>query len=255
LTVRPLGSHGQGSLEDFLAASYSATVPGVTIARTIAHGHARQAAALLSQARTASAWRRRRLYRSVQAECLVALALSLTDEEVVRTRGTQPTFAPPPRRPAMAPRTPTTPTSELDAALINLYGEGWSQAVADKLYVRLLGPHGEDHDPMLEGDPLIAPYFAGRTRRRWLERHQALFLRALVQGNEYEGRSLTEAHLGVVNVLNQEPITDAVFDRVVWHVVEVLKELECPQSLIDQVSGAILDLRDQVVAQVAAEPE
>jgi hypothetical protein len=140
------------------------------------------------------------------------------------------------------------PVGKLDADLIDLYGDDWSVTVADRLYVRLLGPRGDDHDPMLEGDPLIAPYFADRMNRRWLELHQAAFLRALVRSEDYSGRQLAEAHAGVVNRLTDAPITNEVFDRMVGHAVAVLEEMECPKLLTDQVARVVRGLRGQVVA-------
>lgn len=136
--------------------------------------------------------------------------------------------------------------------LVELYGEDWSSAVADRLYTLMLGPDTDDNDPLLAGDPLVAPYFlhrnGTRVNRRMLARHQAWFLRVVAGDGEWTHRSIREVHADVVHWQTGEGVTDEVYDRVVGHVVVVLRELRVPEPLFVALTGAVEDLRSEVVA-------
>jgi hemoglobin len=120
--------------------------------------------------------------------------------------------------------------------------------VARRLYRRILGPRGTD--PGETGDPQLVPYFrrpdGTYIDRDRLERHMSHFLMAALGGpRKYTGRGMaaTHGHLG---------ITDAAFDQVLWHVVQVLRELAVPDEWIGEVGAAVAPLRPAIVTAPTA---
>ena len=115
--------------------------------------------------------------------------------------------------------------------------------VAQMLYVRILGPRGTDATET--GDPELVPYFRNQDGtlidRDRLERHMSHFLMAALGGpKRYTGRGMAAAHAG-------RYITDEAFDRVLGHVVAVLRELGVQQDWIAEVGAAVAPLREPVV--------
>ena len=94
-------------------------------------------------------------------------------------------------------------------------------------------------------DATLAGYFA-RTDMRRQKMHMRAFLAVALGGPEiYRGRDMAAAHAGL-------GITDAVFDRVVDHLVATLIELAVPTELIVAIGEKVAPLRALVVAQRAA---
>ena len=119
--------------------------------------------------------------------------------------------------------------------------------VAQMLYVRILGPRGTD--PMETGDRKLVPFFCesdgSLIDRDRLERHMSHFLMAALGGpKRYTGRGMTAAHAG-------RWITDEAFDRVLGHVVAVLRELGVPEPWIGEIGRTVAPLREAVVTAPA----
>ena len=119
-----------------------------------------------------------------------------------------------------------------EATLYQQLGEGEGIAVVvDRLY------------ELIMGDETLAPYFAG-TRLVEQKRHMALFLAAATGGpNGYKGLDLDAAHAG-------RGITDADFDRVIGYAATALAGAGVAPETIDEVAGALMPLRAQVVTAV-----
>lgn len=106
-------------------------------------------------------------------------------------------------------------------------------AVVDNLYRHIIG------------DETLAPFFEG-TDMVEQKRHMALFLAVATGGpSGYRGRDIDAAHAG-------RGITDADFDRVIGHAATALAEAGVDDETIQTVAGALLPLRDQVVADASA---
>lgn len=120
--------------------------------------------------------------------------------------------------------------------------------VAQRLYVRILGPRGTA--PAETGDPELVPFFrdadGSLIDRDRLERHMSHFLMAALGGpKRYTGRGMAAAHAG-------RYITDEAFDRVLGHVVAVLRELGVREDWIGEVGTAVAPLREAIVTAPAA---
>jgi hemoglobin len=122
-----------------------------------------------------------------------------------------------------------------EATLYQKLGEGDGIAVVvNRLY------------ELIMGDETLAPYFA-TTSLVEQKRHMALFLAAATGGpNGYMGLDLDAAHAG-------RGITDADFDAVIGYAATSLAEAGVAPDAIDQVAGALLPLRSQVVAEPTVE--
>lgn len=115
--------------------------------------------------------------------------------------------------------------------------------VSRRLYVRILGPAGTD--PAITGDPALIPFFTNPDGtlidRERLERHMTHFLMAALGGpKRYSGRGMAAAHA-------DRGITDDAFDRVLAHVVAVLRELDVPPDWIAEIGDTVAPLRDPIV--------
>jgi truncated hemoglobin YjbI len=121
--------------------------------------------------------------------------------------------------------------------------------VARRLYLRILGPRGTN--PEQTGDPELVRFFhnpdGSLIDRDRLERHMSHFLMAALGGpKRYSGRGMAAAHA-------DRQITDAAFDRVLWHVVQVLHELRVPEAWIGEIGAAVAPLRPAIVTTPPAE--
>jgi hemoglobin len=90
------------------------------------------------------------------------------------------------------------------------------------------------------GDPALAPYFVGVDVER-LKAHQRAFVAAALGGpGRYDGRTMAAAHshLGV---------TGDAFDGVVNHLAGALADAGVDQATIQEIAGALLPLRAQIV--------
>ena len=93
---------------------------------------------------------------------------------------------------------------------------------------------------LIIGDQTLAPYFA-TTRLVEQKRHMALFLAAATGGpNGYKGLDLDAAHAG-------RGIGDEDFDKVIGYAAQALSEAGVAPETIEQVAGALMPLRPQVV--------
>jgi hemoglobin len=102
------------------------------------------------------------------------------------------------------------------------------RAVVDELYRRAL------EDPDLKG------YFDGLDMNR-LNRHQRAFIAAaLGRPGSYRGRAMRAAHAG-------RSITGHAFDRVVAHLVAILRENGAGEDTIARIADSLGPLRSQVV--------
>jgi hemoglobin len=98
------------------------------------------------------------------------------------------------------------------------------------------------------GDETLSHYFAGVDLGR-LKRHQALLITQLLGGpQEYDGRSLGEAHGGL-------GITGPDFERVGEHLLGTLAGLGVGDDVLAAMSGTLGAVRgDIVTADAAAAP-
>jgi hemoglobin len=90
-------------------------------------------------------------------------------------------------------------------------------------------------------DPQLAHYFDGvdMNRLRW---HQAKLLTAVAGGpNDYQGRDLGAAH-------GHLRITNGDFDRVVEHLVAVLRDGGVDEATIGQLGAELVQHRDEIVS-------
>lgn len=146
--------------------------------------------------------------------------------------------------------TRTSPTTgSLHDRLTDLAGgDAVFPLVAARLYERILGP--VDGAPDLDGDIHLVRFFrdadGALIDRDRLQRHMTHFLVAALGGRRrYGGRGMAAAHAGL-------GITDEAFDRVVGHVVAVLRSLDVPEAWIGEVGAALAPLRGPVVTARAA---
>jgi|SRR5919199_167578 hemoglobin len=89
-------------------------------------------------------------------------------------------------------------------------------------------------------DPQLAGYFEGQDVSR-IKRHQVLLLSQVLGGPaQYDGRQLGEAHAHLhVNAPD--------YDRVVEHLVAVLRELGVDDSVISAVGGVVEGVKPDIV--------
>jgi hemoglobin len=103
-------------------------------------------------------------------------------------------------------------------------------AAVDDFYVRVLE------------DPDLRSYFDGIEMAR-LKAHQRAFLAAALGGPEqYEGRSMREAHAALA-------VTPEAFAKVVAHLVATLKKLGVDGDTIAAIGAKLAPLEDDIVAQ------
>lgn len=120
--------------------------------------------------------------------------------------------------------------------------------IAQMLYVRILGPRGTD--PTEAGDLKLVPFFlqpdGSLIDRDRLERHMSHFLMAALGGpKRYSGRGMAAAHA-------DRWITDGAFDRVLGHMVSVLRELRVPEEWIGEIGMTVAPLRESIVTASAS---
>ncbi len=90
-------------------------------------------------------------------------------------------------------------------------------------------------------DPVLKPFFES-TNMTWLKaRQNTFFIQALGGPALYKGKDMKSAHEGM-------GIEQAHFDRVAAHLVASLAELKVPQSLIDEVVGAVAPLAPEIIS-------
>ena len=121
--------------------------------------------------------------------------------------------------------------------------DGVFAEVSRRLYLRILGPPGTD--AAVAGDRELIPFFTNPDGslidRDRLERHMTAFLMAALGGpKRYSGRGMAAAHLG-------RGISDEAFDRVLNHVVAVLRDLGVPADWIGEIGTVVAPLRDPIV--------
>jgi hemoglobin len=89
-------------------------------------------------------------------------------------------------------------------------------------------------------DPKLAPYFEGVDLAR-LKRHQVLLVTKVLGGpDNYNGRSLDEAHDGL-------GITSDEFYAVVGHLAAALKAAGVPDDIISRAGAAVVATEPAVV--------
>ncbi|MEZ4653720.1 MAG: methyl-accepting chemotaxis protein [Candidatus Eisenbacteria bacterium] len=89
-------------------------------------------------------------------------------------------------------------------------------------------------------DPDLAPFFQNTNMDRLKSRQTTFFMQALGGPPVYKGRDMKSAHASL-------PIERRHFDKVAAHLVATLRELQVPQSLIDEIIGAVAPLADEIV--------
>jgi hemoglobin len=90
-------------------------------------------------------------------------------------------------------------------------------------------------------DPQLAPRFVGVDLTR-LKCHQALLLSQALGGpQDYDGRSMAEAHAGMA-------ITPDEYARVGSHLVDVLAELDAGADVIVAVRDTLVTVQPDIVA-------
>lgn len=104
--------------------------------------------------------------------------------------------------------------------------------LADALYDRVLS------------DPVVAPYFEGVNTTR-LRAHQAAFLTVALGGpGTWTHRPLDAAH-------RDHGITNVAFDRVVYHLRAILRELVVPPAQQREILALIETTRKDIVTATA----
>ena len=121
-----------------------------------------------------------------------------------------------------------------DADEVNIYesigGESALVAVVDDFYVRVLA------------DPRLAGFFACANMPK-LKGRQVEFLAAALGGPDaYQGASMRKAHA-------DRGITEADFEKVVFHLTAALAEAGVPAETIAQIAAAITPLADDIVSR------
>ena len=107
-------------------------------------------------------------------------------------------------------------------------GEAAVQAAVERFYEKVLA------DPMLE-------HFFVRVDVKRLKDHQFAFLSQALGGpKKYSGATMSVAHARLA-------ITQQHFDLVATHLVETLRELAVPESIIAQIAAAVSPLAAEVV--------
>lgn len=110
-------------------------------------------------------------------------------------------------------------------------GKDAVQAAVTKFYGRILT------------DPLLSPFF-DPNRIDVLKRSQIAFMTMAFGGpHNYTGKNLRDAHAPLV----ARGLADKHFDMVVWHLSEVLHELQVPEPLIEEVLAIVETTRNDVL--------
>lgn len=95
------------------------------------------------------------------------------------------------------------------------------------------------YDRMLD-DPLIAPWFDGMDMAN-LKAHQRAYLAVALGGpEEYDGRSMRNAHAGL-------RITDEAYSRTIQHLSEALAEIGAEPALVRTVARRMELMRAAIV--------
>lgn len=181
--------------------------------------------------------------------------------------GTRPSLweEAPDRRPAASVPRPDRHASASAPATVTLYDrlirfartDGVPAMVTERLYLRILGPRpGPSLGPeqrleyaMRYGDRELVGVFADLVRqdggRDRIENHMTHFLMGALGGpKRYTGRGMAIAHASL-------GITGDQFDRVIGHVVAVLRDLDVPREWIAEVGDIVAPLRAAVVSAPA----
>lgn len=120
-----------------------------------------------------------------------------------------------------------------DGGLVSIYEEIGSHkalvAVVDDFYERVLD------------DPGLAVFFKGTNMSRLKGMQVEFFATALGGPDEYSGRSMKDAHLGL-------GIGQRHFDLVATHLNEALSGAGVPQETVNTIIGTIAPLADDIVA-------
>lgn len=123
---------------------------------------------------------------------------------------------------------PGAPVSHYD----RLGGAATITEAVDRFYARVLD------------DAELAPYFA-ETDLAAVRRHQVLLLSQVLGGPAaYDGRQLGDAHRGLA-------ITDAHYDKVVGHLVNVLVELGADDEAIAAAGAVVTEVKGDIVGSDA----
>ena len=122
----------------------------------------------------------------------------------------------------------TTEATESRSLYEVVGGQEALKLAVDRFYVRVTE------------DPQLAHYFEGQDVPQ-IKRHQVLLLSQVLGGPaEYSGRQLGEAHAHLhVNAPD--------YDRVVEHLVAVLRELGVDDSVISAVGGVVEGVKPDIV--------
>ena len=123
---------------------------------------------------------------------------------------------------------PGAPVSHDD----RLGGAATITEAVDRFYARVLD------------DAELAPYFA-ETDLAAVRRHQVLLLSQVLGGPAaYDGRQLDDAHRSLT-------ITDAHYDKVVGHLVNVLVELGADDEAIAAAGAVVTEVKGDIVGSDA----
>ena len=95
-------------------------------------------------------------------------------------------------------------------------------------------------------DPLTAPFFRSLDMPAQTMKQMAFMAWAFGGPEEYKGRSLREAHAGLVS---ERGLTDEHFDRIAKLLRETLNELELPKPLVDEALETIAGTREEVLGR------
>jgi hemoglobin len=93
-------------------------------------------------------------------------------------------------------------------------------------------------------DAALAPFFAELDMDRQIDKQIAFMTMAFGGPHHYDGRSLRDAHAGLV----ARGLGPEHFVRVAGHLHDTLVALDVPPALIDQVMGIVGSTRSEVLA-------
>jgi truncated hemoglobin YjbI len=114
-----------------------------------------------------------------------------------------------------------------------------------------------DFHELITADPELLPYFPvdlTNLRRKFVQTLVALTRDGLWQSTAHR---LEVAHASVRNYRTDAPITDAIYDRTIGHLVTVLIKHDVPQTdrCMGQITKMVEAARPLVVAPDAPSPE
>lgn len=107
-------------------------------------------------------------------------------------------------------------------------GSAAIDAAVDQFYERVLA------------DEQLIPFFEGISMPRQVKQQKAFFTTALGGPSIYRGRDMKEAHAHLA-------IEEGHFGLVAKHLIDTLGALNVPQSIIDEVVGAVSPLSEEIV--------